>query len=45
VLHLEGGNDGVALKPEDVDQLNGLVGGIVELSRQLASHPHFALTV
>ena len=37
VLHLEGGNDGITLQPEDVDQLNGLVGGIVELSRQLAS--------
>ena len=37
VLHLEGGNDGITLQPEDVDQLNGFVGGIVELSRQLAS--------
>ena len=37
MLHLEGGNDGITLQPEDVDQLNGPVGGIVELSRQLAS--------
>jgi len=34
VLHLEGGNDGITLQPEDVDQLNGPVGGIVELPRQ-----------
>ena len=37
VLHLEGCNDGITLQPEDVDQLNGFVGGIVELPRQLAS--------
>lgn len=37
VLHIEGGNDGVALKPEDVDQLNGFVGGIAELPGQFLS--------
>ena len=37
MLHLEGGNDGVALKPKDVDQLNGLVSGIVELPGQFLS--------
>ena len=37
VLHLEGGDYGVALQPEHVDQLNGPVGGVVKLPGKLPS--------
>ena len=35
VLHLEGGDYGIALQPEHVDQLNGPVGGVVKLPGKL----------
>jgi len=37
VLHLEGGNYGICMQPEDIDQLKVSVGGVVKLIGKLLS--------